>query len=82
MAIFAQTTSTLCGVWIIRVVVRCVSFLVEFVRMPDNGVYVAFGWLTRGQILSLPLIVIGLFLFWLSCRSPVLQPVPAPEVAK
>ncbi|AAF85132.1 prolipoprotein diacylglyceryl transferase [Xylella fastidiosa] len=57
-------------------------FLVEFVRMPDNGVYVAFGWLTRGQILSLPLIVIGLFLFWLSCRSPVLQPVPAPEVAK
>ncbi|MRT95141.1 prolipoprotein diacylglyceryl transferase family protein, partial [Xylella fastidiosa] len=30
-------------------------FLVGFVRMPDNGVYVAFGRLTRGQILSLPL---------------------------
>ncbi|HHW4678138.1 MAG TPA: prolipoprotein diacylglyceryl transferase [Xylella sp.] len=57
-------------------------FLVEFVRMPDNGVYVAFGWLTRGQILSLPLIVIGLCLLWMSRRSPVLQPVLATEVAK
>ena len=51
-------------------------FLVEFVRMPDNGIYVAFGWLTRGQILSLPLIALGLWLLWLSRRAPVLQPVP------
>jgi len=51
-------------------------FLIEFVRMPDNGVYVAFGWLTRGQILSLPLIALGLWLLWLSRRAPVLQPVP------
>ncbi|MEQ4574306.1 MAG: prolipoprotein diacylglyceryl transferase [Gammaproteobacteria bacterium] len=57
-------------------------FMVEFVRMPDNGVYVAFGWLTRGQILSLPLIAVGLFLLWLSRRAPVLQPVPAAEAAK
>jgi len=49
-------------------------FLVEFVRMPDNGIYVAFGWLTRGQILSLPLIALGLWLLWLSRRAPVLQP--------
>ena len=51
-------------------------FLIEFVRMPDNSVYVAFGWLTRGQILSLPLIALGLWLLWLSRRAPVLQPVP------
>jgi phosphatidylglycerol:prolipoprotein diacylglycerol transferase len=51
-------------------------FLVEFVRVPDEGIgYLAFGWLTMGQVLSLPLIVLGLFLFWLSRRSPVLQPV-------
>ena len=50
-------------------------FLVEFVRMPDNGVYVAFDWLTRGQILSLPLIVLGLVLLAMSRRAPVLQPV-------
>jgi len=51
-------------------------FLVEFVRVPDEGIgYLAFGWLTMGQVLSLPLIVLGLFLFWLSHRSPTLQPV-------
>ena len=56
-------------------------FAVEFVRMPDNGVYMAFGWLTRGQILSLPLVVLGVLLLVMSRRAPVLQPrpVPAPE---
>ena len=54
-------------------------FLVEFVRMPDNGVYLAFDWFTRGQLLSLPLIAAGLALLWLSRRSPVLQPVPMPS---
>lgn len=56
-------------------------FLVEFVRVPDEGIgYLAFGWLTMGQLLSLPLIALGLFLFWLSRRSPILQPVvPAKE---
>lgn len=55
-------------------------FLVEFVRVPDEGIgYLAFGWLTMGQVLSLPLIVLGLFLFWLSRRSPVLQPVVPTE---
>ncbi|MET0581567.1 MAG: prolipoprotein diacylglyceryl transferase [Pseudoxanthomonas sp.] len=51
-------------------------FLVEFVRVPDEGIgYLAFGWLTMGQLLSLPLVALGLFLFWLSRRSPTLQPV-------
>ena len=50
-------------------------FLVEFVRMPDNGVYLAFDWFTRGQLLSLPLIALGIALLWLSRRAPVLQPV-------
>ena len=53
-------------------------FLVEFVRMPDNGVYLAFDWFTRGQLLSLPLIVLGLVLLAMSRRAPTLQPaVPA-----
>jgi phosphatidylglycerol:prolipoprotein diacylglycerol transferase len=35
-------------------------FLVEFVRMPDLQVgYLAWGWLTMGQVLSLPMILIG-----------------------
>lgn len=44
-------------------------FLLEFVRMPDNGVYVAFGWLTRGQILSVPLILVGIAFIALSQRA-------------
>jgi phosphatidylglycerol---prolipoprotein diacylglyceryl transferase len=36
-------------------------FIVEFVRMPDQQLgYLAFGWLTMGQILSLPLIAVGI----------------------
>src|SRR6478672_10163353 len=50
-------------------------FLVEFVRVPDAQLgYLAFGWLTMGQVLSLPLIAIGLVLLWVSRRAPTLQP--------
>jgi phosphatidylglycerol:prolipoprotein diacylglycerol transferase len=36
-------------------------FLVEFVRLPDAHIgYLAFGWLTMGQLLSLPMLAIGL----------------------
>ncbi len=52
-------------------------FAVEFVRMPDAQLgYLAFGWLTMGQVLSLPLIAVGLFLLWLARRSPTVQPDP------
>ena len=38
-------------------------FAVEFVREPDVQLgYLAFGWLTMGQILSLPMILFGLWL--------------------
>ena len=38
-------------------------FAVEFVRLPDAHIgYLAFGWLTMGQLLCLPLIGIGLWL--------------------
>lgn len=39
-------------------------FLVEFVRLPDSHIgYLAWGWLTMGQLLSLPLIIVGLILY-------------------
>jgi phosphatidylglycerol:prolipoprotein diacylglycerol transferase len=35
-------------------------FLVEFVRQPDAQIgYLAFGWLTMGHVLSLPMIILG-----------------------
>ena len=44
-------------------------FLVEFLRVPDEHLgYLAFGWVTMGQILSLPMIVIGILLFVLAYR--------------
>ena len=58
-------------------------FLVEFVREPDAHIgYVAGGWLTMGQVLSVPLIVVGLALLWLSRRAPTLPVVPPPPVAE
>lgn len=47
-------------------VFRC---LVELVRQPDVQIgYLAFGWLTMGQFLSLPLIVVGSVLLKLAYR--------------
>ncbi|HET8897550.1 MAG TPA: prolipoprotein diacylglyceryl transferase [Rhodanobacteraceae bacterium] len=46
-------------------------FLIEFVRQPDEQLgFIAFHWLTMGQLLSLPLIAVGLFLLWWSTRQP------------
>lgn len=53
-------------------------FAVEFVRVPDADIgYIAFGWLTMGQVLSLPLVALGVLLLWRSRRAPTLQPAPA-----
>ncbi|GAB2504316.1 prolipoprotein diacylglyceryl transferase [Pseudoxanthomonas sangjuensis] len=50
-------------------------FVVEFVRVPDQQLdYLALGWVTMGQLLSLPLVLLGLFLLWLSRRAPTVQP--------
>jgi len=44
-------------------------FIVELIREPDAHLgYLAFGWVTMGQILSLPMILIGFWLFTASRR--------------
>jgi phosphatidylglycerol:prolipoprotein diacylglycerol transferase len=54
-------------------------FAVEFVREPDAHLgFIAGGWLTMGMLLSLPLVAVGLWLLWLSRRSPTLSPMPRP----
>ena len=51
----------------------CFRFAVEFVRVPDIQLgYLAWGWLTMGQVQSLPLIVVGVILIVMSRRAPVL----------
>jgi phosphatidylglycerol:prolipoprotein diacylglycerol transferase len=49
-------------------------FAVEFVREPDEHLgYLAFEWLTMGQLLSVPLIIVGLLLLWLARRRPGME---------
>jgi len=45
-------------------------FFVEFYRVPDAGLdYLALGWVTMGQILSAPMILIGAVMFGMAYRS-------------
>lgn len=48
----------------------------EFVRVPDavDGVpqYLAWDWLTRGQLYSLPMLIAGVVLLWFAYRRPPL----------
>jgi len=45
-------------------------FIIEFIRVPDSQIgYLAFEWLTMGQLLSFPMFVIGLYLFYRSYYS-------------
>jgi phosphatidylglycerol:prolipoprotein diacylglycerol transferase len=45
-------------------------FAVEFVRIPDAHIgYLAFGWLTMGQVLTMPMILLGLTLLALAYRT-------------
>lgn len=48
-------------------------FIVEFVRLPDVQLgYLAFNWLTMGQILSMPMILCGaFFIYWGYTRHPL-----------
>ncbi len=44
-------------------------FPVEFIRVPDAHIgYLAFDWLTMGQVLSAPMIIAGALLMWLAYR--------------
>ncbi|MBA3662470.1 MAG: prolipoprotein diacylglyceryl transferase [Gammaproteobacteria bacterium] len=48
---------------------------VEFFREPDVQIgYIAFGWLTEGQLLSIPLVIVGIILIaWAYCRHPKIE---------
>ncbi len=52
----------------------CFRFLVEFVRLPDEQLgYLAWGWLTMGQVLSVPLVAAGVALLVVSRRRSIPQ---------
>ena len=48
---------------------------VEFVRLPDAHIgYLAFGWLTLGQLLSLPMLLIGIYVAFIYPRRHAANP--------
>jgi len=47
-----------------------VRFLIEFVRVPDEHIgYLAGGWLTEGQLLSLPMVIAGVAMLGWAYRT-------------
>ena len=45
-------------------------FAVEFVRQPDANLgFVAWGWATQGQLLSIPMILVGIVLLYASASK-------------
>jgi phosphatidylglycerol:prolipoprotein diacylglycerol transferase len=57
--------------------------IVEFVRVPDVQLgYLALGWVTMGQLLSVPLVIAGLLLFWLAQRRGTVAPAAGPAPAQ
>jgi phosphatidylglycerol:prolipoprotein diacylglycerol transferase len=68
---------SICGLFLLGYGVM--RFGVEFVRVPDAQLgYLAFGWLTMGQVLTVPMIVVGVALLAWGRRSGTM-PVPRPR---
>ena len=62
---FVGTFLTLYGIF---------RFFIEFVRLPDAQMgYLAWGWLTMGQVLSVPLFLVGLAMLIVSQRRNIEQ---------
>ncbi|WP_206208799.1 prolipoprotein diacylglyceryl transferase family protein, partial [Vogesella mureinivorans] len=50
----------------------CARFFMEFFREPDaDQGYILFGWMTKGQILSFPMILAGLWLIWYAYQKKI-----------
>jgi phosphatidylglycerol:prolipoprotein diacylglycerol transferase len=48
----------------------CLRFVAEFFREPDQHIgFQALGWMTRGQLLSLPMVALGLYLIAMAYRN-------------
>lgn len=50
----------------------CFRFFAEFFRQPDPQLgFIAFGWVTMGQVLSVPMIAFGIFMLWYAYKKPL-----------
>lgn len=49
----------------------CSRFTTEFFRQPDAGYELIFGWLSKGQLYSIPMIIFGVILLVKAYKSPI-----------
>ncbi|STZ08187.1 Prolipoprotein diacylglyceryl transferase [Moraxella caprae] len=49
----------------------CSRFTTEFFRQPDVGYELIFGWMSKGQLYSLPMIIAGVALMALAYKKPI-----------
>ena len=45
-------------------------FVVEFFREPDHG-QLFIGWMSKGQFLTVPMILIGLWMMWYAYQKKI-----------
>ena len=57
---------TIAGVFFLGYAIA--RFLIEFVREPDSHIGLM-GWISRGQMLTIPMVLLAAFLFWAGSRS-------------
>ena len=58
---------SVCGLFMVLYAVF--RFTIEFVRQPDQHLgFIAFGWLTMGQLLTVPMVLVGALLIYLAYR--------------
>jgi phosphatidylglycerol---prolipoprotein diacylglyceryl transferase len=63
------TTSGVVSAWFL-ILYGFFRFIVEFSRQPDEHLgFIAFGWMTMGQALSLPMILIGSVILWFALKN-------------
>ncbi|HDI8308142.1 TPA: prolipoprotein diacylglyceryl transferase, partial [Acinetobacter baumannii] len=44
----------------------------EFFRQPDaDQGFILFGWMTKGQILTVPMLLIGLWMMWYAYQKKI-----------
>ncbi|MFI7884372.1 prolipoprotein diacylglyceryl transferase family protein, partial [Acinetobacter baumannii] len=47
-------------------------FVMEFFRQPDaDQGFILFGWMTKGQILTVPMLLIGLWMMWYAYQKKI-----------
>lgn len=49
----------------------CSRFITEFFREPDIGYELIFGWMSKGQLYSLPMIIFGIILLVKAYKTPI-----------